>query len=456
MIQNQFLIQDQKNKPIKLRAKRVAYYVRGQIIEAMSDNEELYYLFYYQNHFLTAKKTSKLRRGSYIENAFKRGHIYDAPHPFINTLITSNQTSKILNNKQLLRKLNQQYSSHDKAYILTFFESFISKKQLFEEIKSMFYELRRNGQLFSAYQLICILKDFAPNHSLVKSLSSDLIYKDFSKMYYDRTEEFFRKDPIEAEKIMFSEQDRYAEQYVSKLKADGRKLELLVWQYEHLKNHPQEELYNSFFNELQPISDHEKIQILEQLINQNHFLPIQEDLFKLYIKTNQFDKVAELMTTYEMDISEQDLEEVTQLLLESPQKNIDVDQLQPLLLKVTEYNHALAEDLLYKYIGAMLQKHDLFYIKKWLEPFKDHSAVIQKFGKLYQLNEDLDHMQTLGELYYEFKHWDQAIECFSMESELKPDEALPLKWLSKTYLEKGMKEESDVYQKMFVNVQKQA
>ncbi|RPF50622.1 hypothetical protein [Aquisalibacillus elongatus] len=456
MIQNQFVIHDSKHKPIKLRAERMSNYIRGQIVEATNSSGDLLYLFFYQGKFLTAKKATKLRRHSFIEYAFTKGMTYQAPHPYIDSLIASNQTPTVLTNKQLLRKLNQHYSKQEKAYILTFFESFISKKQIFEEIKTMFYEFRRNGKLLTAYQLIRVMKDFAPKHSLVKSLSSDLIYKDFNKMYYDQTDEMFDQDRLEAEKVMFHKPDQYAEKYANRLEEEGRLLELVMWQF----SNPQSFSFTSIEKHLlNGFSNHEAIQILEHLSESMSDASLNERLLSLYLETKQLDHISQL--SRQIDIDEKTLNEIADILTDNSPSELNVDsfRIQPLLLKVTQLNPTMANDLLHKYIGNMLHRHSLKDINDWLEPFREkHESIdtIQKFDRLYEMNDDLDHMQSLGELYYEFKQWKQALECFSMESELKPEEAQPLKWLSKTYLEMGMKEESDVYQKMYVSVQKQA
>ena len=72
------------------------------------------------------------------------------------------------------------------------------------------------------------------------------------------------------------------------------------------------------------------------------------------------------------------------------------------------------------------------------------------------ISDELDDMQTLGELYYEFRQMDKAIECFDWEMELKPADPKPLQWLAKIYREKGMNQESDIYRQLCVNLQKWA
>ena len=75
---------------------------------------------------------------------------------------------------------------------------------------------------------------------------------------------------------------------------------------------------------------------------------------------------------------------------------------------------------------------------------------------MVKLNESLDDMQTLGEIYFELQQFEKAIECFSWEMELNPTKTKPLKWLAKAYHEMGQKQESEVYQQLCINIQKWA
>ena len=104
-------------------------------------------MFFYKYRFLTAVKAKRIKLQSYIEHAFKQGMIFEAPHPLIDKLISNRHEFKNLSFKQLLNKLELHYTPQEQAYILTLFESFFPKKQLFEEILTHYYEYRRNGQL---------------------------------------------------------------------------------------------------------------------------------------------------------------------------------------------------------------------------------------------------------------------------------------------------------------------
>jgi len=118
-----------------------------------------------------------------------------------------------------------------------------------------------------------------------------------------------------------------------------------------------------------------------------------------------------------------------------------------------------AEMLLENTVIALLKTHEINFINEWLQPFKDNFKSLPIFKKtdtIQQLSNDLDQMQTLGELYYEFSQFEKAIECFSWEMELKPTDPKPIQWIAKLYRERGMIYEADTYRQLCIDIQKQA
>lgn len=104
MNEDQFLLYDHQ-KPILLKAEKISFYLQGEIIEAFTENNEVYYLIFYKYQFLTAVKAIRLRRKSYIEDSFKKGMVFNAPHPFINGLLSSNAPLKIISFQPLIKNL---------------------------------------------------------------------------------------------------------------------------------------------------------------------------------------------------------------------------------------------------------------------------------------------------------------------------------------------------------------
>ncbi|MBP1948198.1 hypothetical protein [Virgibacillus litoralis] len=464
MDRDQFLIYDQQ-KQIRVQPERISLYMQSEIIEAISENNEMYYLFFYKNNFLTAAKAKRLRRQSFIERAFTRGIVYNAPHPFINMLLTSNHPCKIIGFKPLLKKLETNYTPQEKAFILTFFESFIPKKHLFEEIKSIFYVYRRNGQGFLGYRIIRILMDFAPKHSFVTQVSNDLILQKYEDQYNSQSDDLLVKDLIFAEKTLYSQKDdnQRFQQLIDHLEKESRWTDMIALYCYKLSISPETDYYNSLANLLeQHLNKNESESILERLDSQlPAFLPLQQDLFNKYVKTHQIEKVFHMMQDREFKLSNDQIQTFGELLehLDSRTYSSHPEMLNTILESVINASPEKAEKLLNKYVVSLLENHEVAYIQELLKPFKENHGsleIIRKIDTMERLSDDLDQMQTLGELYYEFNLLDKAIECFSWEMELKPTQPKPLQWLSKVYRDKGLNHESDAYQQLCINLQKNA
>lgn len=465
MNQDQFLLMDQE-KCIQLQAERVVFYLQGEIIEAFNEaKNEVYYLFFYKSHYLTACKAKKLRRNSYIERAFKDGLVFDAPHPIINKLLSSDTPYKITTFKPFVKKLEKLYSKHERAFILTFFESFYPKKDLFHEISAIFYEYRRNGQMFLGYRIVRILHDFAPKHSLVKELSSNLMFNKYAELYHQISKKLIEKDPISVEKMLFAqrEEPQRFQQLIHCYEKDSRLLDLIALYRDKLTDTPSIDFYRPFLKLLhQTFKEHETIVILEKLSLQiPAYLPLQQDLFNSYVRAHKMKEVFHLVNQQEFHLNKSESRTFGSILddFNFEEEFIQPEMLRSLMKTVMKFFPDKAEDFLYKSVVTLLNTYELAYIQEWLAPFKDnhsHFHLFEKIETMQKYHDDLDHMQTLGELYVEFKQLDKAIECFCWEMELKPNEPKPIQWLAKVYQEKGLDQEADAFRQLGTNLQKRA
>jgi hypothetical protein len=465
MNQKQFLLMNQE-KSIQLQGERVAFYLQAEIIEAFNEaKNEVYYLFFYKSHYLTACKAKKLRRNSFIERAFKDGLVFEAPHPIINKLLSSDSPYKLTTFKPLVNKLEKLYSKHERAFILTFFESFYPKKDLFHEISSIFYEYRRNGQMFLGYRIVRILNDFAPKHSLVKELTGNLIFNKYAELYHQFSEKLLQKDPIFAESILFSrrEEPQRFHQLIHCYEKDSRSLDLIALYSDKMTDAPSNDFYKPFLNLLhQTFNEHDTIAILEKLSRKiPAYLPLQQDLFNAYVKAHKMNKVLTLVNQQEFHLNKSESRTFGSILddLNFEDEFIQPEMLRSLIKTVMKFFPDRVEDFLYKSVVTLLNTHELTYVKEWLDPFKESHSHLQLFEKvdtMLKFNDDLDQMQTLGELYVEFKQLDKAIECFCWEMELKPSDPKPLQWLAKIYQDKGMEHEADAFRQLGFNLQKRA
>jgi tetratricopeptide (TPR) repeat protein len=117
-----------------------------------------------------------------------------------------------------------------------------------------------------------------------------------------------------------------------------------------------------------------------------------------------------------------------------------------------------SEQKLIQLIGKLLETYDLQAVHEKLLPIQKsvpHSPVMQKMNKMITLLEDPDQMMELGRYYAEFKQYDEAIECFSWEMELHPNDPAPVSQLSKMYQKKGMVNEATAYQQLYTQLKNQ-
>ncbi|TRM11663.1 hypothetical protein FH966_08190 [Lentibacillus cibarius] len=453
----QTILYNRRKKPIAMEPSRIALYRQCEVVEAISENNDMYYLFFYHYRFLTAAKASKLKRGSFIASTFQHGMVFDAPHPFIEYLITSNQPLHIKGFDTLIKDLDKRYSSLEKAFILTFFESFLSKKRLFEEIKSTFYAYRRKGQNFYGYQIIRILMDFAPGHSFVRQMSGDSIFRQYQDSYSRCDEAILSADPIFFEKIAFANMDSHTwfQKLITHLDQSSRWLDLLAIYCFRLINHPSIHVYEPFKEiAVSHLNAHQVMQLQEQLHQQSPpFAPLERDLLVQYAEVNHVKQVLMMLESLDIELYDEQKDTIRGLLLQlDPQSHSLSPELFPALTRaVTVFCPEQAHELLHTYIAALLADYEPGYIKSILEPFSEHRAIhplYLKMDRMSQFSNDLEHMQALGELYEEFGRSHEAIACFSWEMELKPHDPEPVKRLSKIYKDAGNVQEAEAYRQL--------
>src|SRR5699024_2646082 len=393
----------------------------------------------------------------FIASAFKQGIVYNAPHPFIDVLLSTNQPYRIRRLDPLLKKLDKNYTPQEKAFILTFFESFISKKRLFHEIKSIFYVYRRNGQNLLGYRIVRIMMDLAPDHSLVRQLKGDLNFKQYADMYHHQSENIMTKDLIFAEKVYDAEKDKdnSFHHLIALLNEQSRWIDMAALYGSRLIENPSETSYTPLIKLLdQHLDSHDSMQVLENIYRQSpHYIPLKQDLLEKYIQLNQLENVLNMVEHPDLELDARQTESIRDML-EQPDlqsRSLTAEQLQSLFKMTIDVYPKKAIDLIHGYISALLNTNEPAYIRELLRPLSDRREVhplYQKMNRLVTFSDDLDQMQALGELYYEFRQLEQAIECFSWEMELKPEDPKPLKWLSKVYQQLGMKQESKAYRQL--------
>jgi len=460
---NQLVIIDH-HKTICLNIERMAIYLQSKIIEAYDQHKQVYYVFFYKDHYLTAAKTTRLMRNSHIEHAFKNGIIIPSYHPLVKSLISSDQLYKKRTFTQVIAKMEKILTPLEMANLATFFESFIPRKKIFTYIQNLFYEYRRNGKMFLSYRIIRILMDFTPTHSFVKELSNHLDFLKFAKLYHQGADIIFDKDPIYAEKVYFSnlENKAYFQKLSILLEQQSRWTDLIALNIHQLARNQE-----NFFSLLLLLENHfqeeEIVQVLEDLFDQiPEQVELQQYLLKKYFHLHQTEKILILLSSQNLTLNEMQTMEFIKLL-EDFNFEVHPDHLEKLHLFFIPFfnlNPKKAEDFLQKWIIQLLSKgYDTSSIKTLLAPLrqvKEAVPLLMKLEKMHKLANDPDQQLLLGQLYYQFKQFNQAIECFSWEMELKAFDPKPVQWLSKIYNELGMKQEYMAYHQLCIDMQKRA
>ena len=380
-------------------------------------------------------------------------------HPFLKVLIPD-ETIMIPNKHKLFSHLPKRYSLQEVAYIATTLDSFFAKDQLIQVIDKIFFYYRRNGNFFKAFQIIRIIKDFAPE----LSLAGDSIHSHDFHTYDDFYNSsplpiIYKKDPLFVELHCFKNRMNIDEfnPLEELLTNQGCFLELLLLWMEKVEK----------FHKASSIEKYSSLGL--------QFVTMEQWVLTLcYLNINPFREFSSTKTVMDKLISEGHYDRAASYLLnfidDLPASyhdtlkevwgNLDaefiVSHLDAFIIGIQqlaqEEGQQQSEQKLSHLVMKLLETFDLKTVHEKLQPIQrlfPQSLVIQKVQRMTNLVEDPDHMMELGQYYAEFKQYDEAIECFSWEMELHPAETLPVRQLSKMYQSKGMVEEASAYQQVY-------
>ncbi|SDJ79174.1 hypothetical protein [Salimicrobium halophilum] len=433
-----------------VQPERVAYYERVQIVEARL-KKRMYYIFFYKETYVTAIQATKIKIHSFLARAFREGLVCSTPHPLLERL-NKNKPFPTSTYSSFLQQLADNYTHQEQAYILTFLESFIPKKKLLQQMKTLFYEIRRQGKMFQAYKIIRVLMDFAPNHRFVKELSHDLNFQSFEEVYELPGVDLWDKDPLQAEKRLFHERDPELLPLLGStqpLEYTGFSLLLLIegtTTYEDYK-----ETWKTLFRE------EERTLLLEHV---NRAVPseqkVKQELLSVYVAQKRLHEASELLKDNDMILTEEERQSVKNVLLTTPFFVTDVPMWERYLDEILAEDTAEKGQLLHAFVRDTLPYADLSEIRTTLTGFRggEDIDIYDKVQRMEEWQEDLDHMEELGVLYYEFGQPEKALECFQYASEMMPESIQPVQWMAKVYKDLGYEEESQTYRNLTKQMQK--
>ncbi|PLR86827.1 hypothetical protein CVD25_17885 [Bacillus canaveralius] len=443
---------------------RMACYHRVKVLEVISPGNEPIYLFFYKNRFILGKST-KISDHSRLKKVFTEGIIFSSPHPLIDTMLLQQHTFPLKLEKQVQNMLRKQYSSQETALILSFFDSFMPKHAIIDTMKAFFYEYRRNGQLRFAYQILMIIIDFEPENTWAQELSHHVYYQKY-KLLYDRIDpELHAKDSLYSEMNAFYQKESephfaYLQTVLSK---EARWHDLLVLYIDHFRTSscPEEKYYDQFIQLITAhLSEKERSVLLsdpflKKVVKGNR---LQKEVFEMMIDIGQFEDAINLITEQpRSNITGPQQQQLAELFEKNSLsiKKLHLENLRTYLIHET--SHVNLEKILQAIIPLLLSENSISYVHNWLQPLleiENSIPTMKLITSMFIIQDDPDKQFSLGQYYHKFKQYEKAIECFTWEMELKPDDPNPVQWLTKVYRELGMVEESNNYLYIYSNMQK--
>lgn len=455
------------NKNIELTVEKMSVYLQSRILEAIDQQGHIYYLFFQQEDYLTYVKPKHIKRGSFIEKALTEGLIVHSPHPFVQSQLASNHTYKKRTFNQLVKKIQTQYSPQEASLIATYFESFVPKTTIFAFIQNIFYELRRSGKMFSCYRILQVLLTFCPRQKWVREMSNDLSFIKYSKLYHQLSSELLDKDPIFMEHELHARMnnEHYFSVLVKILQKQGRWFDLVsIYLQDIIENSIVEhEKYSTFIQLIGKYFDSSKvIDILEDISYRNKDIPfVLQDLLNVYLHNRQPENIINLMNRFDLILTSSQATKFEKIIEEinTDEIKLPTSKMISYLIPLYKINPNKADELLYQSIILLLKDYDILTVKQYLSPLQrveKARPIIEEIDSIQMLSNDPDQQLQLGKLYYRFKQYDRAIDCFSWEMELNCHDPKPVQWLSKIYNELGMESEHTAYKQLFINMQKQA
>ncbi|MTH53642.1 hypothetical protein GKZ89_09525 [Bacillus mangrovi] len=440
-------------KPLQLRLKRLAFYNRMRIAEADHPEKGTFYLFFYQNQFLTAKQGAP-KKGSSLSRAFRKGAVLEAPHPLIDAHFSNPQTYQLKTVTQLFKSLAKQMTPQETVYILSHFDSYVQKEKLTEIAKTFFFQYRRSGQFRLAHQLLMTLLSFDSKNLWAHELSQHMNFLKYRLIYEAGYKEMKAADPLYAE--MLCRKQKKTEPAFKRLQVlyaeQGRWMDAAALYIHYFKQ--EEEPSTAYYDQFAAL--------LAERFNARERAIILWDSCRGLVKDSKAgrdlmdalltdgrreDAVAVLIASEGRDL------EQLHTLLTAPDldyEKVDTEQLQRFLSELED--RKACTRLLRGIVPELLKARSFHDVLEWLQPIS--SPVTENFRKMETYQDDPEQQLELGRLYHEVKQYQKAIDCFSWEMELRPDSPEPVQWLSKTYKEMGMPQEAKAYMSVLHTMQK--
>lgn len=441
---------------------RIAILSTSKVIQVRTAEEADYYLIYFKKSCVFGEQLEIVPEGTFIDQILRDGIVIEASHPILPALIPNRMVSIPARNK-LFPQLQAHYSHQEVAYILTMLDSFFDKTTLAKLIDQLYFNHKRNGQYMKAYQILQILATFIPHSNSVKERLSSREFNAAHDFYHSSSlQAILSKDPLYAELSCYKTRSNPEIRPIleQRLKEKESNIELtLLWLERERKSQDMEEFETITETALKFLTLEQWIHILIfENINPFHVLPEAKSVIEKMIENGNYEKAALCLLTF-MDDLPANYDSILSVIWENVGAEFVESHLERFIKILKKHGdediHKKTEAQVYRLIVTMLKEFDLQTVFDKLLPLQTalpHSLVLRKLSKMIELLEDPDRMMELGDYYAEFEQLDPAIDCYSWEMELKPQDPNPVWKICKMYQQKGMQSEAAAYQKIFAQL----
>ncbi|WCN37926.1 tetratricopeptide repeat protein [Aneurinibacillus uraniidurans] len=443
------------DKTFQGRVKRITIYLQSKVLEIIDSNHSVFYLLYFKNNVLGGGILQDIYEETFLHKAFQQGMSIHPSHPLFSAFLPKNHTIHIPNQNEVFTHLQNHLSLTEVSLAATYMDNFMEESQLISVIRRIFNYFKQNGQLAKAYETAKILLTFSPNLKAMQEMI--------------RTSQFEKYRTTDASSLLMESlyyQNRTeptAERHLHQLLHEqSRHLERLLLFMNLFEMKHDFSDYESFTHLVkQALTPEERYKTLQFLCERSTtYAPLSQHFLQEMIQLKQYSEALSFLITHSSTLSSDDYSLIEMMVEQvEPAYIIRLPAINQVICHLYPAEPEKKETLVRRLVTCLLTQAEPCQVQEWLQPIRLTSPrlpVVRDIDQLISLSQDLDQLTRLGELYYQFGLLDQSIEAFTWEMELKPDELGPVRWLSKLYKEKGMKDEANTYKNLSIHMAKRA
>ncbi|MDG5472809.1 hypothetical protein P6709_13710 [Jeotgalibacillus sp. ET6] len=448
-------LMEKGNRKTSLTPTRVAFHSPCMILEARSADGALYHAYFYRQQFLAAKKVTRSKRGSYLQQAMTKGIVFLCPHPLASKLTEQHETLKNRSLTELLSWSKKHFSPLEVSIIFSCLDALIQEEKLFKVMRDSYYDYRRDGKWGKAYSVLLSLENTFPEHEWVARTKQDASFSSYHRKYETLSPSLAQSDPATLEWMLWKKRsssdhrNQWLESYGLNPAFSLSAFALITEEHELAD---QEETFPFFLDQAKKLFDQNEQKNLLLHMAKAPRPYIHKEAFRQCIRLQEWEEAMTTLIEHPFPLEPQDIRSVKEAIpLVKWDHSLPIEQLSMVLIPILKDEKHDLDLLLTACIPVLSKTHDLPYLLNWLQPLEEvqcHLPIHQKVKNLVACAEDPDKQAQAGELYYSLGLKGEAIDSFSYEMELKPDDPVPVKWLFTLYRETGNMDEATAYQQL--------